>query len=67
MSVHTSHKRKIPSRSSKKNNPLWPVMMDDNITVPTHERRKLVETYKNVLPQKRIAVAKVFRVTYSKR
>ena len=39
-------------------------MMDDS--APLHERRKLVKTYKNVLPRKRIAVAKVCGETYSK-
>ena len=39
-------------------------MMDDN--APTHKRRKLVKTYKNVLPQKQIVVAKVCGETYSK-
>ena len=39
-------------------------MMDDS--APIHERRKLVKTYKNVLPQKRIVVAKVCGETYSK-
>ena len=33
------------------------MMMDDN--APTHERRKLVKTYKNVLSRKRIVVAEV--------
>ena len=42
----------------------WPVMMVDN--APIHERRKLVKTYKNVLPRKRIVVAKVYGDTYSK-
>ena len=31
-----------------------------------HERRKLVKTYKNVLPRKQIVVAKVCGETYSK-
>ena len=31
-------------------------MMDDSM--PTQERRKLVKTYKNVLPQKRTVVVK---------
>ena len=35
-------------------------------SAPIHERRKLVKTYKNVLPQKRIVVAKVCGETYSK-
>ena len=45
----------FPSRSSKKSRPLWPVMMDDR--TPIYERRKLIKTYKNVLPQKRTMVA----------
>ena len=44
---------------------MWPVMMDDS--APTHERRKLVITYKNVLPRKRTVVAKVSGETYSKK
>ena len=39
-------------------------MMDDN--APTHERRKLVKTYKIVLLRKRIVVAKVCGETYFK-
>ena len=39
-------------------------MMDDN--APSHERRKLFKTYKNVLPQKGIVVAEVCEETYSK-
>ena len=39
-------------------------MMDDN--APTHKRRMLVKTYKNVLPLKQIVVAEVSRETYSK-
>ena len=39
--------------------------MDDN--APIHERRKLVITYKNVLPRKRTVVAKVSGETYSKK
>ena len=30
-------------------------MMDDN--APTYDRRQLIKTYKNVLPQNRIVVA----------
>ena len=41
------------------------MMMDD--IPPTHERRKLVKTYKNGLPQKRTIVAKVCGETYSKK
>ena len=40
-------------------------MMDDR--APIHERRKLVKTYKDVLPRKRIVVAKVCGETYSKK
>ena len=40
------------------------MMMDDS--APIHERRKLVKTYKNVLPQNWIVVAKVCGETYSK-
>ena len=40
------------------------MMMDDS--APTHESRKLVKTYKNVLPRKRIVVAEVYGKTYSK-
>ena len=42
-----------------------PVMMDDN--APTHERRKLVKTYKYVLPRKQTVVAKVCEKAYSKK
>ena len=65
MSVNiTLHTQKIPSHSLKKSRPLWPVMMDDR--TPTHERRKLVKTYKNVLPQIWTVVAEVCGETYSK-
>ena len=53
MSVHmliTLHTRKISSHSVSKRRPLWLVMMDDS--APTHKKRKLVKTYKIVLPQK---------------
>ena len=36
------------------------------MSAPIHERRKLVKTYKNELPRKRIVVAKVYGETYSK-
>ena len=39
-------------------------MMDDN--TPTLERRKLVKTYRNMLPLERIVVAEVCAETYSK-
>ena len=38
--------------------------MDDS--APTHERTKLVKTYRNMLPRKRIVVAKVCGETYLK-
>ena len=40
-------------------------MMDDS--APIHKRRKLVKTYKNVLPQKRTVVAKASEETYSRK
>ena len=40
------------------------MMMDDS--APIHQRRKLLKTFKNVLPRKRTVVAKVCRETYSK-
>ena len=39
------------------------MMMDDSAT--THERRKPVKTYKDVLSQKRTVVAEVSLETYS--
>ena len=57
VSVHI-YDCKIPSHSSKKSRPLWLVMMDNS--APKHERRKLVKTYKKVLPQKRTVVAEVY-------
>ena len=36
------------------------------VSAPIYERRKLVKTYKNVLPQKRNVVAEVCGETYSK-
>ena len=64
--MHTSHCTHVKSHLTlrKRVGPMWPVMMDDS--APIHERRKLVKTYKNVLPRKRIVVAKVCRETYSK-
>ena len=41
------------------------VMMDDNAS--THKRRKLVKTYKNVLPRNQIVVAEVCGETDSKK
>ena len=43
---------------------MWPVIMYNSAI--THERRKLVENYKNVLPQKHIVVAEVCWEIYSK-
>ena len=65
MSVHTSHCTHIKSHPNlgKRVGPLWPVMMDDS--APIHEGRKLVKTYKNVLPRKWIVVGKVCGETYS--
>ena len=42
-----------------------PVMMDDN--APTHERRKLGKTYKNVLLQKLTVVTQISGETYLKK
>ena len=39
-------------------------MMDDS--VPTHKRRKLIKTFKNVLTRKQTVVAKVCGKIYSK-
>ena len=41
------------------------MMMDDS--VPTQERRKLVKTFKNVLPQKQTVVAEVCWETHLKK
>ena len=43
---------------------MWPEMMDDS--APTHERRKLAKTYKNVLLRKWTVVPKVCGETYLK-
>ena len=40
------------------------MMMDDR--APTHKRRKVIKTYKNVLHQKQIVVAEVCGETYPK-
>ena len=40
------------------------MMMDDS--APTQERRKLIKTYKDVLPRKRIVIAEVYGDTYSR-
>ena len=64
--MHTLHcTQKIPSRSLKKRIPLWPVMIDDS--APTHERRKLVKTYKNAILRKRTVATEVCEETYSKK
>ena len=52
ISVHTSHYTHVK-------------MMDDS--TPTHNQRKLVKTYKNVLPQKWTVVAEGCGETYSKK
>ena len=52
-------------KQAKKSRPLWPMMKDDSASI--HVRRKLVKTYKNVLPRKRTMVAKVCGETYSKK
>ena len=52
-------------KQAKKSRPLWPMMKDDSASI--HVRRKLVKTYKNVLPRKWILVADVCaKETYSK-
>ena len=51
------HARKIPFHCLKKSTPLWLVMID--VSAPMHEKRKLVISYKNVLPRKRTVVAEV--------
>ena len=59
MYMHTLHCTHIKSHLTlrkKSSWPLWLVMMDDS--APTHKKKKLVKTYKNVLPQKRTVVAK---------
>ena len=40
------------------------MMMDDY--APTHGRRKLVKTFKNMFPRKQTVVTQVCGVTYSK-
>ena len=64
--MHTSHCTHVKFHLTlqKKIRPLWQVMMDDS--APTHEKRKLVKTYKNVIIQKQTVVAKVSGETYSK-
>ena len=64
--MHTLHCTHIKSHLlKKKKRPLWQVMIDDSAS--THKRRRSVKFYKNVLPQKRIVVAKVCGETYSKK
>ena len=66
MTVHfTMHTRKISSHSLKKSRTRWLVIMDDS--APTHERRKCVKTYKNVLSRKQTVVTEVCGETYSKK
>ena len=58
----TSHCIHVKSHLTlKKRRPLWSVTMDDS--EPTHERRLLVKTYKNGLPQKWPLVYEVCRET----
>ena len=59
--MHTLHSIHVTSHLAL---PLWPVMMVDS--APTHERRKLVKTYKNVFPGKQTVVVEVCGKTYSK-
>ena len=40
------------------------MMMNDS--APIHKRRKLIKSFKNVLPQKQTVAAEVCRETYSK-
>ena len=66
------HTRKIPSHYSKKSRPMWPVMMNDSAIsiqfMHQHsERRKLVKTFRNMLPCKQAVVAEVCGETYSKK
>ena len=44
--------------------PLWPEKMNDSVA---RMRRKLVKTFKNVLPEKWTEVAEVCRDTFSKK
>ena len=62
--LHCTHVKSHLTLQKRSSRPLWPVMMEDRS--PTHKRRKLVKTYKNVLSRKRTVVAKVCRETYSK-
>ena len=41
------------------------MMMDDS--APTHEKRKLIKTYKKDLPQKQTVFGKVYGESYSKK
>ena len=68
MYMHTLHCTHIKSHLTlrkKSSWPLWLVMMDDS--APTHKKKKLVKTYKNVLPQKQTVVVEVSGETYSKK
>ena len=42
------------------------MVSDDGNNAPTHERRKLIKTYKYVLPQNRTVIADICGETYSK-
>ena len=48
---------KITSHSLKRSRPLWLVIMDNS--APTHKRRKLVKTYKYVIPKRQTLAAEV--------
>ena len=68
MSVHSLHCTHVKSHLTKRveSRPLWPVMIGNS--PPTHERRKLVKTYrKNVLPRKETVVTEVRGQTYPKK
>ena len=66
VSVHTLHYTHTQKLISfKKSRPLWPVIMDDS--APTHKRRKLAKTFKNVPSQKQTVAVGVFGETYSKK
>ena len=63
VSVNTLHCTHVKSHLTLRKRVMM-VVMDDS--APIHERRKLVKTYKDVLPRKRIVVAKVCGETYFK-
>ena len=64
VSVHTLHFTHVKSHLtlSKRVGPCDLVIMDNY--APTHERSRLVKTFKNWLPHKRTVVAKVCSETY---